>query len=102
MLNEPALAGGILIAPGVSPGKVHLPRSKSPVGVTEIPVALFEGLLFLAAWIPGLTPGATLCRRRGVPGAAAALGCLRWLIASFFLGGISRPIFLSALGGQFI
>ena len=50
MLNEPALAGGILIAPGVSPGKVHLPRSKSPVGATEIPVALFEGLLFLAAW----------------------------------------------------
>jgi hypothetical protein len=84
MLNEPALAGGILIAPGVSPGKVHLPRSKSPVGATEIPVALFEGLLFLAAWVPG---------------AAAALECLRWIIERFLLRSITRKVLLFALGG---
>ena len=61
-LNEPALAGGILVAPGVSPGYVTFLRFKSPGVATEISIALFEGLLFLMARIPGLTPGATFCR----------------------------------------
>ena len=70
-LNEPALAGGILVAPGVSPGYESFLRFKSPVGAKETSVALFEGLSFLMVRIPGLTPGSTFCRH------------LRWLIKAF-------------------
>jgi len=62
LFNEPALAGGILVAPGVSPGYETLQRFVSPVGATGISVALFEGSRSSLERIPGLTPGAKLCR----------------------------------------
>ncbi len=70
--NQPALAGGILVAPGVSPGYARGNKFVSPAGAAEVSVALFEGSITFRARIPGLTPGATLCRH------------LRWLIEKSF------------------
>jgi hypothetical protein len=69
--NEPALAGGILVAPGVSPGKRPHKKPESPEGATEISAALFQGSRLLGEWFPGLTPGAKSLRH------------LRWLIDRF-------------------
>src|SRR6266404_1815176 len=66
--NQPALAGGILVAPGVNPEYARGNKFIGPAGAAEISVALFEGSIIFRARIPGLTPGATLCRH------------LRWLI----------------------
>src|SRR6266478_1859770 len=66
--NQPASAGGILVVPGLSPGYARRNKFVSPAGAAEISVALFEGSIIFRVRIPGLTPGATLCRH------------LRWLI----------------------
>jgi hypothetical protein len=61
--NEPALGGGILIAPGVSLWNTRSDNFMSPVWGDRISVARFAGSRSLVTLIPGLTPGATFCRR---------------------------------------
>jgi hypothetical protein len=82
--NQPALAGGILVAPGVSPGYARRNKFVSPAGAAEISVALFDGSIIFRARIPGLKPGATLCRH------------LKWLIGKV-LSKRSHSLLISKL-----
>jgi hypothetical protein len=62
-VKEPASAGVISLAPGISPGKMRLKKPLSLVRGDGFSAALFEGSLSVKPLIPGLTPGALLCRR---------------------------------------
>jgi Ca-activated chloride channel family protein len=67
--NETALAGVILVAPGVSPGYGGISDHQPSKRATELSSVAPPGLLRSNRIAdPGLTPGATFCRR------------LRWLI----------------------
>jgi len=89
MLNEPAFAGDILVAPGVSPGLRYKNETNEPRrGGRKLLSPSSRAWLFLVAWIPGLTPGAKFFRH------------LRWLIGCFPSRRITPKIILFALSGR--
>jgi len=89
MLKEPAFAGGILVAPGVSPGLRYKNETNEPRrGGRRFLSLSSRAWLFLLASIPGLTPGATFFRH------------LRWLIGCFPSRRITPKIILFALSGR--